>query len=368
MFKFKRGQQGSEGRAAELEGPIGLWAFRLKERLGMKDENSSLRFTTSTTFYKNVLERPEEQAERIANNYQYVIMADEHRVGKTGRQGHEQMLDFCALHLIKRQVCIYPPLSLMYALSDKHRMRDPMLVDVMLPHVRMKAKATISESAEEAGKALRIKCPPERNLDRLVAKVNTSCSAMGVFFVNKEGGMWTTTNNGNKIGDDNGEDKNGIKIGEILRWEPYLKELQGEEWRMYRSMQTNYTTSGMRHLYSVQTELMEGGEIHVGKTPTSLVPGKTANQQWRMKILCNQTIDLLRKSEHTAWRSIQDLVFRFDVVLDGNEIYLNEIDVFPVALSFLDEYITCEDFLEKMVECTCKYMQDHSTNAEAWPM
>jgi hypothetical protein len=120
------------------------------------------------------------------------------------------MLDFCALHLIKRQVCIYPPLSLMYALSDKHRMRDPLLVDVMLPHVRMKAKATISESAEEAGKALRIKCLPERNLDRLVAKVKTSCGAMGVFFVNKEGGMWTTTNNGNKIGDDNGEDKNGI--------------------------------------------------------------------------------------------------------------------------------------------------------------
>jgi hypothetical protein len=80
------------------------------------------------------------------------------------------------------------------------------------------------------------------------------------------------------------------------------------------------------------------------------------------------TIDLLRKSEHTAWRSIQDLVFRFDVLLDGNEIYLNGIDVFPVALSFLDEYITCEDFLEKMVECTCKYMQDHSTNAEARPM
>ena len=111
------------------------------------------------------MERPEEQAERIAKNYQYVIMADEHRVGKTGRQGHEQMLDFCALHLIKKQVCIYPPLSLMYALSDKHSMRIPMLVDVMLPHVRMKAETTISESAEEAGRALRIKCPQERNLD-----------------------------------------------------------------------------------------------------------------------------------------------------------------------------------------------------------
>jgi hypothetical protein len=74
-----------------------------------------------------------------------------------------------------------------------------------------------------------------------------------------------------------------------------LKELQGEEWRMYRYMQTNYTASGMMHLYSVQTELMEGGEIHVGKTPSSLVPGKTANQQLRMKHLCNQTIDLLRQ-------------------------------------------------------------------------
>ncbi len=77
-----------------------------------------------------------------------------------------------------------------------------------------------------------------------MAKVNTSCSAMGVFFVNKEGGMWTTTNNGNKIGDDNGEDKNGIKIGEILRWEPYVKELQGGEWRMYRSTTTKMLSSG----------------------------------------------------------------------------------------------------------------------------
>ena len=202
-----------------MQGPIGLWAFRLREMLGMNEnltEQNSWRFTTSTTFYKNVVDRPEEQAERITDNYQYVILADEHRVGKSGRMGHEQILDFCALHLIKRQVCIYPPLSLMYALSDKHGVRDPMLVDVMLPHVRMTAKATISESAGEAAKYLMEK-EPGRNYDHLVAKVNTSCSAMGVFFVNKEGGMWTTANNGNKIGDDNGEDKNGIEIGESFK-------------------------------------------------------------------------------------------------------------------------------------------------------
>jgi hypothetical protein len=247
--------------------------------------------------------------------------------------------------------------------------RDPLLVKVMLPHVRMKARATISESAEEAEKALRIKYP-DRKLDHLVAKLNTSCSAMGVFFVKKKErtGKWITTNDGNKIGDTNGEKKNGIQIGETLRWEPYLELEQREEWRMYKYMKTNYTKSGMVTIYTVQTELMDDGQIHVGRTPVPVVQGKTKDQQSKMNHLCIRTIDLLRKSHHTAWRGIRDLVFCFDMVLEENKVYLNEIDVFPLAASFLDEYTTCELYVEKMAECTCKYMLDHSTDEEAWPM
>ncbi len=84
-----------------------------------------------------------------------------------------------------------------------------------------------------------------------------------------------------------------------------------------------------------------------------------------MHKLCAQAI---RKSWHRAWQGIQDLVFRFDMVLDENNVYLNEIDVFPLAVSFLDEYSTCDGFVEKMAACTCKYMLDHSTDEEAWSM
>jgi hypothetical protein len=372
LFEFKECSPGSEDKEAELEGPIGLWAFRLREKLGntggMTDENT-LRFTTSTTFYDNVLNQPERQAKRIAANYQYVILADEYRVGKTGRMGHEQILDFCALHLIKRQVCIYPPLSLMYALSDKHGVRDPMLVDVMLPHVRMTAKATISESAGEAAKYLMEK-EPGRNYDHLVAKVNTSCSAMGVFFVKKTGSnSWTATNGGSSIGDENGKEKNGIEEGEMLRWEPYLEVLKREEWRMFKYMKTNYTVSGLVPLYTVQTELMDTGEIHVEKPPAPL-EGLERTKDLRMKMnkICRKTIELLRESGHSAWHGIQDLVFRFDMVLDGDKVYLNEIDLFPLAVSFLDEYITCEEFVGEMGACACRYMKDHSRDNEAWPM
>jgi hypothetical protein len=56
------------------------------------------------------------------------------------------------------------------------------------------------------------------------------------------------------------------------------------------------------------------------------------------------------------------------MVLEGNIVYLNEIEVFPLALSFLDEYIMCEDCVERIADCTCRYMQKHSTTEEAWPL
>jgi hypothetical protein len=375
LFQFQRNKRNSNNDEAVLQGVIGPWAFRLRERLSMsgewKEKKSTMRFTTSTTFYDNVKNRPEEQAEIIAKNYQYVIMADEHRVGKTGKEGHEEILDYCAAHLIKRQVSIFPPLSLMYALSDKHRLRDPMLEEIMLPHVRLPAKETISESAEEAKMALEIVCP-ERNLDHMVAKVNTSCSAMGVFFVEKkkgEEGKWKTIKDGKQVSDKIGRNKGGgIEIGEVLRWEPYLEVLQKEEWRMYKYMITNSTKSGMKSLYAAETRLEDNGKIHVRRTATQEVRGKNEDQKRNMNGLCRRTIDLLRKSQHSAWRGIQDLVFRFDMVVDGNEVYLNEIDVFPLAVSFLDEYIASQDIIETMADCTYRYMISHTTEGVAWPM
>jgi hypothetical protein len=48
------------------------------------------------------------------------------------------------------------------------------------------------------------------------------------------------------------------------------------------------------------------------------------------------------------------------MVIDGDKVYLNEVDLFPLAVSFLDEYITCEVFGEEIADCSCRYMLDHS--------
>jgi hypothetical protein len=56
------------------------------------------------------------------------------------------------------------------------------------------------------------------------------------------------------------------------------------------------------------------------------------------------------------------------MVVDGNEVYLNEIDVFPLAVSFLDEYIASQDIIETMADCTYRYMINHTTEGVAWPM
>jgi hypothetical protein len=168
-----------------------------------------------------------------------------------------------------------------------------------------------------------------------------------------------------KIGGNKG---GGIEIGEVLRWEPYLEVLQKEEWRMYKYMSTNSTKSGMKSLYAAETRLEDNGKIHVRRTAMQEVRGKNEDQKRNMNGLCRRTIDLLRKSQHSAWRGIQDLVFRFDMVVDGNEVYLNEIDVFPLAVSFLDEYIASQDIIETMADCTYRYMINHTTEGVAWPM
>ena len=111
--------------------------------------------------------------------------------------------------------------------------------------------------------------------------------------------------------------------------------------RIYQ--QRGDTANGLTNLHAVKTELMDSGEIHVGRPPAENVL-ETTNDKMKMNKMCSQTIDLLRKSQHSAWHGIQDLVFRFDVVLDGDKVYLNGIDLFPLAESFLDECITCEMF------------------------
>jgi hypothetical protein len=176
---------GMNENVAVMNGPVAIWALCLRQLLGNKDCEDMLRFTSSTTFYNNLKQDPKGQADHIVAKYKCVIITDKFRLGETGRGGYENILDFCALYLIKKQVKIFPPLLLLYALADKHNLQDPPLEEVKLPNVLIGTKKTLSKTAEEASKTLHKKCEG-LSVNHLVAKVNYSCSTLGVFFLDRQ--------------------------------------------------------------------------------------------------------------------------------------------------------------------------------------
>jgi hypothetical protein len=101
------------------------------------------------------------------------------------------------LFFIKKQVNIFPPLSLLYALANKQNLQDPPLEEVKLPYVLVAAKKTISQTAEEAANKLK-ENSEILSVNHLVAKVNHSCGALGVFFMirGKDSKIWKARKGG----------------------------------------------------------------------------------------------------------------------------------------------------------------------------
>ena len=61
------------------------------------------------------------------------------------------------------------------------------------------------------------------------------------------------------------------------------------------------------------------------------------------------------------------LVLRFDLFHDedNDKVYLNEVEVLPIAMSFFNECCLTHKFMERMVDETENYIKK---NWRAWPM
>jgi hypothetical protein len=168
-----------------------------------------------------------------------------------------------------------------------------------------------------------------------------------------------------------GPGKNGLKVGEILRFEPYMEELQRQEWRFFSYLDVSSSKKGMRNIYSIQTELLDDGRVHTRKVASRDQIGLDKNQKIKVGELCRKTMKLLMETNNSGWRGIRYLFFRLDLVVgNGKEgqMFLNEIDVFPVAVTFIDDYVTGEHYIQNMAELTYKYLLEHSRNEMPWPM
>jgi hypothetical protein len=381
LFTYKKETDAVGVETVTFSDPNPIWAFQVRQLLATS--SGSLRFTTSEALYEKINgEEMESVAKLIGESYDFLFLCDEYRFGENGEKGYGQLLDFCATKLVARQVCIYPPLSLLYFLSDKHNLRDPPLSELMLPNVVIPLQKTIQRTAKAAAKNLNLKYPGHSLSfdDKLVAKVTSSCGGLGVLFLEKKRdgnnrGVWSATRVGVEIPDKIEAGLNGLTLGQQLKFEPFISDLSTGEWRFYSSLRHHGTDKGLSNIYGLQTAMNPGdGLLKIQKMPNTYLDGKgnviSRETQQKMKALFKAAIDSLVGTQNPSWRGIRYLVFRFDcfVCQVNGEVYLNEIDIFPVANALMDDYCTCEDYIKELAQRTLNYMIEHSSDDSSWSM
>jgi hypothetical protein len=378
LFTYRR-QSESDIEQATFAGPIPVWAYRLRHHfLGGP---GTLRFTSSETLFEKITSDGAATAQFISENYQFLFVCEEYRFGPTGESGYGKILEFCASQLVPRQVSIFPPLSLLYFLSNKQEMRDPALSELMLPSVLVPVASTLRKTACMAVKTLKQEFP-DHSLkfdEALVAKVSNSCGGLGVVFFrctkNKKGrNTWTAKLLGKAL-PDVVDEESPLKLGQLVQVQPFVEDLLLGEWRFYSYLQHHSTEKGLSNIYGVKTAMQSGtGDIRIVKLPNTYLHSQskvlTKDDVRLIRTVCKSALDLLVGSNLPSWRGIRFLPFRFDCFFCGQDgkFYLNEIDLFPVAHTLLDDYNSCEDYIETLAKCTFDYIVEHSSTHASWSM
>jgi hypothetical protein len=111
-------------------------------------------------------------------------------------------------------------------------LRDPPLAHLMLPSVMVPAEKTLGKTATVAAQKLK-KNYPGHALDvndSLVAKVGSSGSRLGVFFLERKvsemkQNVWVTKRSGVAVPNKTEHPTTGLKIGEPLKFKPFVVDL-----------------------------------------------------------------------------------------------------------------------------------------------
>jgi hypothetical protein len=132
--------------------------------------------------------------------------------------------------------------------------------------------------------------------------VCNSCGGLGVFFLTQEqvkrgSKTWKTTKGGALLMD-NIEEGSDLKIGGLLKFEPWVEELTKAEWRHFSYLQNHSIEKGLSNIYGVQTKYdTTNGKITINNFPNDYLTGHrkvlTKNIRDQMKRLFKSAIEQL---------------------------------------------------------------------------
>ena len=331
------------------------WAYAVCRKL---KAHYGLRYTLASTFEKCVVNRPEGLAQFIGRNFGLVFLVAENEFMRWdhGKDNFEKIFQFYSVEFTRHSVKPFPPLSLLCSLQRKKDMRDHILEELKVPFAYVKV-GTWNDAAKEAVIHLRQKYPDHDLISGIeergmVAKrASGGSAAIHVYFLSCNEGNWVAKTS---------EGKNVWKMNPSssieFRFEPYVVNCQKKEVRVFATT-TSDTASKVSVICSVQTDFING-------TYGADTAGEKCDDKYLPTI---RSAFLKLKDSGHPWQNMAHLVLRLDLFQDekNDKVYLNEVEVLPIAMSFLDDCHLTHKFMDKMADETVKYIQKNWT---AWPM
>lgn len=278
----------------------------------------------------------------------------------------KEVIDFC-YSLVNEDICVYPPIRCCNLFLDKDRRRS-MFESLMLPSALVPMSAAFGNWTDLVESASQINQFATSG-QKAVVKTTLGGSCNGVHVVERVGAEWQEVDNVD-LADLHYEV--GIKFivePYMTAFEPSGDGIGGEERMMVHLPNQSKTAT----LYCVQATSNPCGAkrgvldiLPVTDGPRAITPG-SASESIRRRFG-----HLLHNTHPTSCMNLKDLIFRLDMIkvdsedelraigVDPNEhngVFVNEIDVFPIAYDMIDSWLPGQVYIKKMAQAVADFIK-----------
>ena len=324
---------------------VGYLSFKklMQENFTSGDMSSIWNYTAMDTFIHCMESSPEVLGEWLEEKGVNLIV-----LGPVVNQTQDKrmsLFNYLGI-LVKHNIRVYPPLSIVWFLNRK-MCRDCCFSNLKLPQawVRISGNCSWSDIVHLAMEQ-NIHCA---NGKKCVVKENFGASATGVYILEEDDKqVWVVKNDG-QVPTQN----------TLVSVEPFSDTLASNEQRLLFIFTSATQTKPL--LYVNTRVHMEGTNCGmyasdpVRQTLDGSPKDKTSFHEFRKRAAV-----ALQGSKPSSTMALTNLIFHLDCFKGENdEFILNELDVFPSCYSFIDSYVAAKNEVHDLAGCVVDYIVKH---------
>ena len=356
-------------------GATQLWAYQVACKV-QNTENPELRYTRASSLQKLVsyFGKNDEGSSlskaitaKIVAHFDIILLCDgDYFRNNESTDSFEDVVDYCTIHLVGGGMISYPPISLVRFIDNKSR-RDHATVDFMLPKTSLyvdKKRNFQAIMGKEIRKLEKMIAEDDRfkslsPVNKVVMKPENGSACIGVYFVAKEGRQWIAKDF------QQAEVGKAPKAGTRYSLQPYAASLQKMEYRFFCTPRFSGGNQ-LKFQFMIHTSLLHNGTLNVG------VPDITMDENNPHVKSCKQCIrqafgHLKTTSGGRIWQDVGGITFRFDMFVLEEDAFINEIEVVPLAFTFLESYDIYYKIFDEIAKESASFIMNHTGPGKCWP-